>query len=84
MWSSAPNPPSPGAMRSNHTLNLEVLPSVIRYFSFLFSFGECLGKEKEESHPLQEDVLAGPVMAIVPSIPRMLFPTPQLIWGPQT
>lgn len=35
MWSLAPNPLSPGAMRSNHTLNLEVLPSVIRFFSFL-------------------------------------------------
>lgn len=43
----------------------------------------CLGKEKEESHPLQWGVLAGPVMAIALSIPHMVFPTPQLTWGPQ-
>lgn len=43
----------------------------------------CLDKEKGESHPLQQGVLAGPVMAIAPSIPHMVFPTPQLTWGPQ-
>ena len=43
----------------------------------------CLDKEKGESHPLQQGVLAGPVMAIAPSTPQMVFPTPQLTWGPQ-
>lgn len=84
IWSSAPDLPSAGVMRSSHTVSLKVFSQCRKIFCFLFFFTERLGKEKEENHPLQEDVLAGPVMAIVPSTPHMLFLTPQLTWGPQT